>query len=149
MQYALFAMVGLLLLLVGYWLLTRRRTQGPNIKTGSTVELRRHSTPQAQLDKLRATGKFWGYRIESHCRPSSRLAGRQYAVDEIPPLPVEGCSAGPCGCRLVGIVEQREMIDRRSGQDRRRSLRMDSTDRRADRPRRECDLNSWGSYSHL
>lgn len=148
MQYALFAIAGLLLLLVGYWLLTRRRTQRPSIKTGSIVEPR-HSTPQAQLEKLRGTGRFWGYRIESHCRPSSRLAGRQVPIDEAPPLPVEGCTAGPCGCRLVGIAEQREIIDRRSGQDRRRSLRIDSTDRRADRPRRKGDLNSWGSYSHL
>ena len=118
------------------------------LESAPTAEAR-HLSPQAQLVKLQESANLWGYRIESHCRPSSRLAGRQYPIDEPPPLPVEGCTSGMCECRLIGIAEQRQVIDRRSGQDRRRSLRMDSTDRRADRPRRECDLNSWGSYSHL
>lgn len=147
MGYMLLAMAGVVLLLIGYWLMTRR-TQTPRVSTRATVETD-HLTPQAQLVKLKRSAIFWGYRIESHCSASSRLAGRQYTMDESPPLPVEGCSHGLCECRLAGLADQRKQIDRRSGQDRRSGLRMDSEDRRGDRPRRKADLNTWGTYNPL
>jgi len=147
MRYALFGMAGIVAILIGYWLLTRR-TRKPPVNDRIAAEPR-HLTPQAQLVKLKDSPVFWGYRIESHCRPSSRLAGRQYPLDELPPLPVEGCTSGQCECCLVGLADQRRLVDRRSGQDRRRTLRLDSNDRRGDRPRRKADLNTWGSYGHL
>ena len=148
MHYALFAMAGLLVLLIGYWLMTRR-TQAPTFKPLKTGQPR-YLTPHAQFAKLKESGdKYWGYRVESHCSSSSRLAGRQYPLDELPPLPVEGCTSVMCECCLVGLSDQRGIPDRRTGQDRRLSLRMDATDRRDDRPRRKTDLNTWGAYGHL
>ena len=109
----------------------------------------KYLAPEAQITKLRRIGKYWGYKIESHCRASSCLAGQKYAFEDTPPLPIQGCELKVCGCCLIGLAEQRRMRDRRSGQDRRRSIRIDSTDRRAKHPRRNDDHNSWGSYSHL
>ena len=148
MRYALFAMAGLLVLLIGYWLMTRR-TRAPTPGTPKMGQPR-YLTPHAQFVRLQESGdKYWGYRVESHCSSSSRLAGRQYPLDELPPLPVEGCTGGVCECCLVGLPDQRGIPDRRSGRDRRLSLRMDDTDRREDAPRRKADLNTWGSYGHL
>ncbi len=147
MQYALLAIVGLLVLLIGYWVMKRRPPTPPR-RHPAPMEPH-HPTPQAQLAKLKESPIFWGYRIESHCGASSRLAGQQFTMDELPPLPVQGCSHDTCDCRLAGLANQRKQIDRRSGQDRRGSLRMDSEDRRSDRPRRTADLNNWGTYNPL
>ena len=149
MRYALSAVAGLAAILIGYWLMTRTRRAPKSPNNPRTGTEPRQLTPQAQIVKLRESGKLWGYRIESHCAASSRLAGQQYPLDELPPLPVEGCTSTLCQCCLIGEADQRHILDRRSGQDRRRSMRRDSNDRRGDRPRRKADLNSWGSYSHL
>jgi hypothetical protein len=106
-------------------------------------------TPQAQLHKLQQSGKFWGISVESHCRASSSLAGRQFAFDAPPILPAEGCEADACHCCLRGLPDRRKHKERRSGVDRRLGLRMESSERRSQRARRKYDRNSWASYSHL
>ena len=106
-------------------------------------------TPRAQLRKLRQRPGLWGYRVESHCRAASCLAGRRYPIEDEPPLPAVNCEIGRCRCILAGLPEQRRIIDRRSGFDRRRTIRMETSERRTDRPRRKADLNSWGGYGHL
>ncbi|MDJ0740925.1 MAG: hypothetical protein QNJ91_14510 [Gammaproteobacteria bacterium] len=147
MRYGLIALGGLMLALLALYVIARRQKQ-----QRATVKLEpatNRLTPQAQALKLQASDKFWGYRVESHCSASSRLAGREYTFDDAPPLPVEGCESRSCECCLIGMPERRRVADRRSGQDRRGSIRLDAEDRRAERPRRKADLNSWISYSHL
>lgn len=106
-------------------------------------------TPHAQLLKLQQDGRYRGVRIDSHCRASSHLAGREFPFDAAPRLPVEGCDAAVCECGYVGLGDRRNLRDRRSRNDRRDSLRMGADDRRSDQPRRQSDLNSWGAYGHL
>ena len=106
-------------------------------------------TPVAQLRKLRQRPGLWGYRVESHCRAASGLAGRRYPIEHDAPLPAENCEIGRCRCILAGLPEQRRIIDRRNGFDRRRTIRMEASERRTDRPRRKADLNMWGGYGHL
>lgn len=147
MVFELVVITILILLVAGYGLIKyRSRAKRAEIrKTAAPIPL----APRAQALKLRETGRYWGYKIESHCGASSRLSGRQYEIDESPPLPVEGCGANPCTCCLIGLSDRRRQLERRSGGDRRGSLRMESIDRRGDQPRRKVDLHSWAAYGHL
>ena len=134
----------LLVVLVGlYWL--RRNRHGPT----ELSEAGPAPTPQDQLYKLQHSGKFWGVSVESHCRASSSLAGGQFTFDSPPTLPVEGCEETSCHCCLRGLPDRRKQRERRCGEDRRLGLRMESNDRRSQRPRRKDDRNSWARYSHL
>lgn len=147
MNYTLVALGVLVLGVVGFFLMRQRhkvRNQGVD-----RIEKPVRISPLAQWTQLQKTDRFWGYRVESHCRASSRLAGREYSFDEGPPLPVQGCEATNCTCRLIGMPERRTETERRSGEDRRSSIRMDDSDRRTERPRRKADINSWVSYGHL
>ena len=146
MAYVLLAL-GLLLLAMGLLFLAgarRHRRIAPRLPS-QPIRL----TPQAQLDRLQKAGKFRGVRIESHCAASSRLAGRDFSFESAPHLPIQGCDARVCECGYIGLSERRSVIDRRSGRDRRNSMRTDSDDRRAQRPRRAVDLNSWAGHRHL
>ncbi len=143
MTYVLLAMGGLLIILVAILQLRSRRGTRPQ-----PAEQPR-PTPQAQLWKLRRSGRFRGVRIDSHCRASSHLVGRDYPFDGAPHLPVEGCDAAVCACGYIGLPDRRARGDRRGSEDRRQSLRMDVEERRAELPRRQAELNSWQTYGHL
>ncbi|MCB1725556.1 MAG: hypothetical protein KDJ39_17865 [Gammaproteobacteria bacterium] len=147
MEYALFAIGGITLLVLGALILRSRNHQTP--ETAEEHPRSALPSPETQAVRLRDADRFWGFRVESHCRASSRLAGRQFAFDERLPVPVAGCESGQCACCLIGLPERRVLADRRSGMDRRRSIRLEDSDRRAERPRRRSDLNFWGAYSHL
>lgn len=148
MDYVVVAIVGLVLvLLLGTLLMRgRRKTSAPACATRSPSA---HPSPLAQIEKLKRNGRFWGFSVESHCRASSAIAGSRFAFDAAPPLPVPGCTSAQCTCCLIGLPDRRSRVDRRSGQDRRRSIRVESSDRRVERPRRQADLDSWVTYSHL
>ena len=103
-------------------------------------------TPVGQLARLKQCGKFNGVSVESHCPATSSLVGVRFTFENAPELPLPGCDATPCRCRFVGITERRQLIDRRSGHDRRESLRMDSDDRRSDQPRRKSERDAWGAF---
>ena len=134
----------LLVVLGGFYWLRRNRHASPELSAAAPV-----LTPQAQLHKLQHSGKFWGVSVESHCRASSSLAGGQFTFDSPPILPVQGCEEASCHCCLRGLPDRRKHRERRSGKDRRLGLRMESSDRRSQRPRRKDDRNSWATYSHL
>lgn len=146
MSYALFTLAAVVLALLGLFLFRARRKQEPSrLEPKADVPL----TPQAQLYKLQKSEKFWGVSVESHCSASSGLAGGKFPLDAAPVLPVRECEAPACKCSYFGLPERRLQTDRRGGQDRRRSLRMESEDRRTERPRRRVDLVSWQAYRHL
>lgn len=138
------AAVILALIAVVVYLFQRRRPALPD-EPEQQVQL----SPPAQLYQLQKSEKFWGVSVESHCSESSRLAGVQFALDAAPHLPVAQCSAATCNCSYIGLPERRRTPDRRRGHDRRSSIRVESTERRADRPRRKADLVSWQAYRHL
>jgi hypothetical protein len=143
--YLAFALFSLLLILLGGYIWRRRKNDAVAESTEAGTAL----TPGAQLNKLQQSGRFWGVSVESHCRASSSLAGRQFTFDSPPVLPVDGCTEARCHCCLRGLPDRRERRDRRSADDRRALLRMESGDRRSQRPRRKDDRNSWANYSHL
>ncbi len=144
-MYLSLALGSLLMVLLGafFWMRRNRQASTESPEAGPLL------SPQAQLHKLQHSGRFWGVSVESHCRASSPLAGRRFAFDSPPMLPVEGCKEASCHCCLRGLPDRRKQRERRSGEDRRHSLRMESSDRRSQRPRRQDDRNSWVTYSHL
>jgi hypothetical protein len=141
------AIIGVLFLVVLAWYLRRHKTQ-PRTAESNSVSLV-DTSPQKQLAKLQANDIFWGVSVESHCRASSRLAGQKFPFDVAPVIPVANCDAEVCKCCFIGLPERRRRSERRSGIDRRGSLRMESSDRRDERPRRRADLDSWVTYGHL
>ena len=147
MVYALVVLTVVVVVIAAYGLL-RLRARARRLKNRRPAPAI-PVAPRAQALKLKETGKYWGYRVQSHCGASSRFSGREYEIDEAPPLPVEHCGTNPCACCLVGLPDRRRPVERRSGQDRRRSLRMESEDRRNGYPRRKKDLQDWKAYRHL
>lgn len=146
MGYALIALAAVILIILGLIVSRSRSKRGPGqAATEADIPL----TPQAQLYKLQKNEKFWGVSIESHCSASSRLAGKQFPLEAAPVLPVRDCEAPACKCSYFGLPNRRIRTDRRSGLDRRLALRMEGTERRAERPRRQDDLISWSAYRHL
>ena len=122
----------------------RHRTLNPKLPK-QPVRL----SPEAQLLKLQNMGRFRGIRIESHCRASSHLVGQEFSFGAAPHLPVSGCDAAVCECGYTGLPERRRQGERRSGRDRRLSMRLETEDRRSERPRRGDDINTWAAYSKL
>ena len=76
---------------------------------------RRRRTANTRLHTLQQSGRYWGVRIDSHCRATSPLVGREYAFDSAPHLPYQGCNAAVCSCSYVGLAERRSLVDRRTG----------------------------------
>lgn len=146
MEYALFALVGVILVLIGLFLF---RTRGKKDVVSEQVEERVRLSPQAQLYKLQKSENLWGVSVESHCGASSKLVRQTFTFADAPHLPVSGCTADACICSYIGLPERRLHGERRRGQDRRRALRMEGDERRAERPRREGDLSNWAAYRHL
>ena len=102
------------------------------------------SVKETALKKLRNSKQFWGVQIEqSGCNVSTALAGKQFAFEEAPALPLEGCDAHTCPCQYKGLKEYRSS-HRRIKEDRRDSLRfdVDKPDRRSLKDRRRR-FDSW------
>lgn len=146
MSYALIALAAVILIILGLFLY---RIRAKRALGQATIETDIPLTPQAQLYKLQKSEKFWGVSVESHCSASSRLAGKQFSLEAAPVLPVRECEAAACKCSYFGLPDRRIRTDRRSGMDRRLALRMEGTERRAERPRRNDELVSWSAYRHL
>ncbi|TCO78118.1 hypothetical protein EV699_12435 [Plasticicumulans lactativorans] len=78
------------------------------------------------------------------CPAVAAFSGRLFPRDQPPPpLPVAGCDRAVCVCRFE-VIHDRRRGDRRSGTDRRQSLRFEpsKSDRRAGRERRQ-GARSW------
>jgi len=148
MNYTLLSLAAVILTLSGlvfYFVTVKRRQQTQVTTPQKTIPL----TPPAQLYKLQKSERFWGVTVESHCSASSRLAGIKFPFESAPRLPVRECAENLCKCSFVGLPERRRTADRRRGQDRRNTIRMEATERRAVRPRRQADLVTWQAYRHL
>ena len=139
-----FVIVLLLLLVLLAVLARRQRGLKPRLPA-HPIRL----TPSAQLQKLQASGDYRGVKIDSHCRRSAHLVGREYEFDTAPALPVRDCEHAVCECGYVGLAERRKATDRRTWTDRRSTVRLDSDDRRAKRPRRKADLATWAAHGNL
>ena len=100
------------------------------------------------LEKLRHSPQFWGVEIlQGGCDASIALAGKQFAFEDAPALPLAECNAHVCTCQYKGLKEHRS-YHRRTKEDRRDSLRYDSerSDRRALKDRRR-KFDQWKGRS--
>jgi hypothetical protein len=137
-----FALLGLLVLFLG--LAQRHRHLTPRLPVRPA-----RPASSVQLERLQRTGQFRGVRIESRCAAAVHLIGREYDFDTAPELPLPGCQAEVCKCGYAGLPERRSGSERRSWTDRRQTVRADSSDRRAKRPRRKADLAVWATHGRL
>jgi hypothetical protein len=93
-----------------------------------------------ELEKLRQNKLFWGVEIkQAGCAMGRTLAGVEFAFDDAPSLPLEGCTAAMCSCAYIGLKERRKY--QRRQHERRSSLRFepDKPDRRSNKERRRGD----------
>jgi hypothetical protein len=104
------------------------------------------SPQESHLQTLINSGKYWGiyidYKNEALCCPSVlELNKKQFPINSVPALPLEGCSMSKCQCKHAGLVEKRTLHkngqQRRKSHDRRDAIRFEETaDRRSHVDRR-------------
>jgi hypothetical protein len=72
-----------------------------------------------------------------NCHAVRPYLGKKYAFDRAPSLPLAGCRSRRCRCQYQGLLERRR-AERRSGVDRRETVRLDGRhpERRSGRDRR-------------
>ena len=115
----------------------QRRRQARRLADSDDTEARPSSKPGG-LDKLENNPMFWGVEIgQAGCEAAQALLGKQYTFDEVPQLPLEGCSSAMCTCQFKGLKDHRSQHRRKSG-ERRDEIRFDNdgTDRRSRKERR-------------
>lgn len=79
------------------------------------------------------------------CQFALELAEQTFATHDAPPLPMPKCDRRSCQCSYYAIPGRRTGKDRRSGHDRRETLRFDpdKTDRRSGKDRRRTGRDPW------
>jgi hypothetical protein len=110
-------------------------------KSRHTPALHHESSQAQQLEKLRSSDQFWGVKMyPGSCEAAANeLSDKEFTFDEAPDLPLEGCTAHQCNCRLIGISDKRR-TDRRVKKEQRKKLRYDPSnpDRRSGKDRRRA-----------
>lgn len=147
----------LIIIVVGIAIIWLLRGQGSRVRKRSelrSVSAARKSESQTAaanpggLDKLRASGMFWGVEIgQPGCEAAQELLGRQFTFADAPELPLAGCDRAMCTCQFKGLMERRKE-PRRKHEDRRTDVRFEEgkTDRRSPKNRRRSD--SWNDHSY-
>jgi hypothetical protein len=129
-------LAGLLMLLRGQR--TPKRHPTPAVKSTLPKAPETEGNLKAlELGKLRQNKIFWGVEIkQAGCAAARTLAGVEFEFDEVPALPLEGCTAAMCSCAYIGLKEKRQQ--QRRQHDRRNNLRFDpdKPDRRSRKERR-------------
>lgn len=79
------------------------------------------------------------------CREALENAEKTFLTHEAPPLPMPQCDRSSCNCSYYAIPGRRSGVDRRTGEDRRESLRFDpdKADRRTGTDRRRTGHDPW------
>jgi hypothetical protein len=94
------------------------------------------------LGRLQASRSYWGVTIRGkNCHAVRPYLGKKYAFDRAPSLPLAGCRSRRCRCQYQGLLERRR-AERRSGVDRRETVRLDGRhpERRSGRDRRRSAI---------
>ncbi len=99
-----------------------------------------NSAAKVPADRLAG---FWGVRLtagpgSTACARAQEAAGSEYPLDQVPTLPLAGCSSLNCRCHFIYLANQRSGQDRRGNSDRRDAIRFDTnrTNRRSGHDRR-------------
>ena len=104
-----------------------------------------------ELDKLMQGHAYWGVSIRAkQCDAARPYTGKKFTFERAPALPLPGCSSRNCSCKYQGLVERRQ-AQRRSGVDRRKTLRLDAEhpDRRSGKDRRRSNIAWKDPASHV
>ena len=153
------ALVLLILGLMTVWFIKWRGYSGSSNKRillTSEVGVGKYGVPLAQGNssgkrvvsspQRARPSRYWGVRLVpppggTCCTLIRQLQGQSFARDEVPPLPLPGCTMLNCHCRFEYLSEARRGQDRRSGWDRRQQIRFDpySSDRRSKKDRRRAN----------
>ena len=111
----------------------------------SSERERQSSVFKYRLETLKKSGRFLGVKIDRcACNACSRYAGEVFQFENVPALPVEGCDAESCSCQYLGVANRRNEPDKRSGRERRESIRLEE-DRRSGNERRS-GLKKWKGF---
>jgi len=125
----------------------QRRRQARRIVDSNDTKARPSSKPGG-LDKLENNSMFWGVEIaQAGCEAAQALCGKQYTFDEVPQLPLAGCSSAMCTCQFKGLKDHRSQHRRKSG-ERRDEIRFDNkgADRRNRKERRRG--SDWKDHTY-
>ena len=115
------------------WLFGKKKVVKEEVQTKPSV------TPSQKevLFRLQKSGQYETVSItRCGCSTASQLIGKSFTFQNIPSLPLDGCTASKCTCEYQGFPERRH-ADRRVA-ERRDSLRMEE-DRRKKSGRRKQD----------
>lgn len=115
-------------------------------KTSAEAAKPRHTpieTQQEHVQSLIDSKRFWGFYIDypdeaQCCQAVLGLNKKQFPINSVPALPLEGCSQPGCHCKHAGLVEKRKpRQQRRKTNDRRDDIRFEEvSDRRSHMDRR-------------
>jgi len=122
---------------------TRKLPRSKDRATGSVA-----AAKPGGLDKLLDNPMFWGVEMgQPGCEAARELMGQQFAFDDAPQLPLEGCDSANCTCQFKGLKNRRNWA-RRQQEDRRKSIRFDKDrpDRRSRKDRRRG--NAWTDHDY-
>ena len=98
-----------------------------------------------QLYLLRQNGGFYGVKVHgSSCKAGAKCAGLVFNFEQAPRLPLENCDLATCSCVYMGVPDRRSNIEKRSGKDRRFSIRQ-TPDRRSGKDRRLVN-DTWKGF---
>jgi hypothetical protein len=77
------------------------------------------------------------------CPVARGLEGKCFTLAKTPSIPLAGCTHANCHCRYEPLADRRNHLERRSGQERRPTLRFEpgKSDRRNGSDRREENFN--------
>lgn len=121
----------------GFWWLRRNRGNAPS----AAVAL---EPVAASKEAPRRPGRMINP-CEEHCAAAKKIATAWYAEGEAPRLPLESCEhPETCRCTWMRVLDRRS-THRRTGHDRRDSLRFEEekSDRRTGEDRRDKRANAW------
>lgn len=135
--------VGMLVLGAAAWWLLRRGGDSAS------------STPSraAPSEKTHVRGpKIWGKKLlipagADACQAARGLEGKCFALAKVPSIPLAGCTHANCQCHYEPLPDRRNQLERRSGKDRRPTLRFEpgKSDRRDGLDRREGNRNPFST----
>jgi len=113
-------------------------------------EIEASDDPRAHLgglEKLKNNPLFWGVEMgQPGCEAAMALLDQQFTFDEVPRLPLDGCSSAMCTCQFKGLKNRRTQ-HRRKQEERRVEVRFEKEkpDRRSRKNRRRID--SWNDHT--
>lgn len=140
--------LGIIIVAVAAWLLLRNRDAGTSSHPHPHVHAHHAPAGGHETAHHKPARKAWGKHLvipagAEACQAAHDLAGKGFAHDKLPTLPLPGCTHANCQCRYEALEDRRSHLERRAGKERREDLRFepDKKDRRSGTDRRAENAN--------